>query len=98
MTDELIYPQVNAVLFVSIGALITIILMGIVWQFTCMKQEETFNAYPFKPNGFNTFLKGQLNKRFKILKFLAVTKYAETERIEMSKIRNGIDLIKISVF
>ncbi|CAF0992383.1 unnamed protein product [Brachionus calyciflorus] len=38
ITDELLYPQRNTILFVSIGILAIILIIGIAWEITCMKQ------------------------------------------------------------
>lgn len=38
ITDELLYPKRNTVLFVSIGILAMILIIGIAWEITCLKQ------------------------------------------------------------
>jgi hypothetical protein len=38
LTDALIYPAGNVILITSIGILVSIIIAGISWQITCMKE------------------------------------------------------------
>ncbi|RNA05706.1 hypothetical protein BpHYR1_007283 [Brachionus plicatilis] len=38
ITDQLLYPQRNTILFVSIGVLVMVLIGGVAWEITCLKQ------------------------------------------------------------